>query len=206
MSIEFFRHRPGQPRARCTCSGDECGRDEVFACPMDETGRAVAKVVGMGWENVKGRLFCPACKAKRKGAPMSRKTPAPSPSEAAPRQPSREQRRQIVTELTECYDVDAGHYKGDATDDQVAVLLDVMPGWVVDVRREFFGDDGSNADMAVTAKDIEAEIAALQAVLRDCEDAASAARVAIRTAQDLAGRVDAIRKAVGPRHAGVATK
>ena len=60
----------------------------------------------------------------------------------------------------------------------------------------------SNADMAVTAEDIEAEIAALQAALRDCEDAASAARVAIRTAQDLAGRVDAIRRAVGPPSCG----
>ena len=199
VSIEFFHQRAGQPRARCVCDGDECAKDEVFACRNGETGKAAEKAAQMGWEQVKGKLFCPSCKANRKVVQMSQKAPPPSPSEEPPRQPTREQRRLIMTELTECYDTEAGRYIGDATDDQVAVLLDVMPGWVAEMRRDCFGDDGSNEAMEVTADAIEAEVGKLQTVMRECEQATTDARVAIRKAQELADQVKAIRKAVGPR-------
>lgn len=65
------------PTARIVCDG--CGRGEVVVCDYDRLGRleewrpnkgqANRKITGQGWEAVKGRHHCPACKTKRRASP-----------------------------------------------------------------------------------------------------------------------------------------
>ncbi|MBL3587737.1 hypothetical protein JMM61_20710, partial [Rhodovulum sulfidophilum] len=54
--------------------------------------------------------------------------PAAKPAEVL-RQPSREQRREIVDMLREVYDPEAERYRRNDTDATVADVLGVMPGW-----------------------------------------------------------------------------
>ena len=206
MTVEAIPRGNGGTVSKAKGVCDDCGREEVVTADYERVGtdwkvnaaQVVTKLTqGRGWSHVKHKLRCPTCEGKRKVVKL--KKPEPSPSEQPPREPTRAQRREIMTELGEVYDTEAGRYRGDATDEQVAVLLDVMPGWVTAIRQEFFGDGGDNEAMGASAEEIEAEIAKLQDALRDCEQAAADARVAIRRAQDLQKQIEAIRKAVGPR-------
>lgn len=192
--------RTGQPRARACCDGDGCTREEVVASAKGNQGHALKKVQQMGWQVVKGRLLCPACVARRKVVNMqerARKAPAPEL-----RQPTQKQKREIVLLLDEVYDPEAKRYKGGDTDETVADVLDgVMPGWVAEIREEFFGPDGGNHDMQALAGEVEAMLAEIgaarargEAFLKECEKL-----------QGQLGEVRAalakIVKAVGPRKA-----
>ncbi|MGI3165521.1 hypothetical protein [Pseudooceanicola sp. 200-1SW] len=159
-SISGRHGRPGQPRAKAIC--DDCGREEVFPCPVGEEGQARKKIQNLGWSMVSGRLRCPKCEANRKVVtPMKPKLEDAS----EPPSPSREQKREIMALLQEVYDADAGRYAGGETDASVAEVLGFpgRPGWVAALREEFFGPDGGN-------EDIEALSAALKQVKGWCEE------------------------------------
>lgn len=206
----------GVNRANAVCDG--CAREEIVTCDYKRTngcdwvpneGQIVKKLIGHGWAVVKGKLHCPPCETKRKIENRQEAAMKASNITITPiREPSREEKRQIMSLLEVSYDADAGRYKGADTDQTVAAAIGggVMPGWVAEIREEFFGPDGGNGEMDallaemrdwVKAREREkhnttVHLEAAQATLRECD-------AKIAEVSGFAKRLDAIRAAVGPK-------
>lgn len=191
-------------------------------------GQVTTKLRPMGWEMVRGKLLCPEHAAARRAAAIEatpttatqQEVAMPKPAVVADnvaplREPSREQKRQIIDLLGEVYDLTAQRYKGQDTDKTVAEVIGggCMPGWVAKIREDLFGPDGGNAEMeaaiAATAElqrraealdadaaGIRAEVIALE---RKAGDLQAEAKTLRTTAVDLLKRLGAIRAAVGPK-------
>lgn len=102
------------------------------------------------------------------------------------REPTQEQRGDIIELLVETYDRREKRYKGTDTDKTVAEAVGggVLPGWVAEIRERNFGPAGGNEEMDA----IRADIAALDADF------------ALKCAA-LHKRLDAVCAAVGPKAA-----
>lgn len=191
--------RRGQPRMQATC--DECGRAEVFACPKGDEGHAKRRITAMKWSLVRGKLHCPICDAKRKVSTV-KATSGNVPEPTSPREPTRAERREIIDMLNDVYDVKQERYCRGDTDDTLADVLGVMPGWVAQLREEFFGSDGSNEDIAALLEELESfkckvEVALKKAAKMQAE--LEVLRKSLVTVADLTSRLKQIEKAVGPR-------
>lgn len=121
---------------------------------------------------------------------------------------TREQKRQIMSLLDIGYDTEAGRYKGADTDATVAAAIGggVMPGWVTELREEFFGPDGGNGEMDALAAEMRAWLRDRRKERDEAQghlDAAAKSVAALdgrlSEAEGMLGRLDAIRKAVGPK-------
>lgn len=202
MSFEPLPQRDGPSKVKATC--DVCGNSAEVACAYARNshtkkmepneGQARTKLIASGWSFVKGKMRCNSCEQNRKVVPMTIKEKV-----EAPREPTRAQKREIMDMLATCYDSDAERYRNGDTDETLAVVLGVMPGWVASLREEFFGPAGGNEDMSELAGEIEQFIAQAQEALKEHEEVAGKIRVAIREAQGHAQKLGAIRKAVGER-------
>jgi uncharacterized Zn finger protein (UPF0148 family) len=176
---------------------------------------ARARALAMGWAFVKGTLRCPTCESKRKVVPMTK------PKLEAPKEPTRAQKREIMDLLGTVYDSDAERYKQGDTDDSVAGVLGVMPGWVAQLREEFFGPAAGNADMDDLLAKLEAMEGEMKgiagdcrSIIADCDAFKQAATAAMKSNERKLAEVatlktdlEKIRKAVGARtvkKAGVA--
>jgi len=137
--------RKGQPRIKAVCCS--CERAEVISCPRGAEGQAIKKIQEMGWSLIKKALRCPMCEAKRKAENMVQKSKAPAPL----RQPTRAQIREINSMLDDVYDVKDERYQRGDTDETVAEVLGVMPGWVVAERERAFGPAGGNEELDALA-------------------------------------------------------
>ncbi|APZ53729.1 hypothetical protein [Salipiger abyssi] len=197
MSIRAISGK-GVNRAECVC--DDCGKSESVTCDYERgagnkwapnEGQVKKKITAQGWFEVKGKLRCPACEKKRKVIPMQTKQDAAKDAGDL-RQPTREQKREIMLLLGDVYDCDGGCYRGDETDQTVADTLSVMPGWVAELREEFFGPEGSNADMAALHADLCAFLDRSEKQVADLTGVVAEARA-------LQQRLEKITKAVGPR-------
>jgi len=185
--------RKGQPcwQARCNC----CDRKDVFSSPRGDEGRARKKIQEKGWSRIKGVLRCPKCEAKRKVERMPQKVKDPAPL----RQPTREQNFQIGEVLRDVYDRQAGCYKGSETDDTVADVLGVMPGWVVAVREEAFGASGANEDMSALSGQVASFLKEARALVADRDRETDKVVAMIKRVEAIEKTETAIKKAVGPR-------
>lgn len=150
--IEFWRNERGQPRATATCDEPGCGGSESFACKLEDVGQARNHMTKIGWKVSRKRMICPEHQQKDTG-PVSTK---PTEQEAEARRPSRQQKREIMDMLQACYDTASERYEGSETDDSVASALNVLPAWVEEIREEFFGPVGSNADIDALTADLNA--------------------------------------------------
>jgi len=217
MAVNPVSREGGVTRAEVNC--DTCDRSEVVACEYVMGGRraervpnesqARAKVMGMGWTYIKNKLRCPSCEAKRKVIQM----PIKEVKTETPREPTKRQRIEIFTMLADVYDIDAGRYMQGDTDDTIADVLGVMPGWVAKIREAEFGPDGSNQSIEELTQKIDAMVKEIAGIRGDCEamrkDAQTviaAADVAMTSADRKLAEVsamkadlDRIKKAVGPR-------
>ena len=191
VSSRYGRKGQSRWKAECEC----CGREDVFASPKGDEGRARKKIQEMGWSLIKKDLRCPMCEAKRKAKNMSQKSKATAPL----RQPTRAQRRDIMDMLRDVYDVEAECYKNGDTDDAVADVLDVMPGWVAAIRSEFFGENAGNQDMTALSGQVETFLKEARALVAKRDSETGAITAAIKLAESLGKKVNAIQKAVGPR-------
>lgn len=219
--ISGVRDDRGFPKARCTC--DECGFSLVVAAAQPKrsgeinTGQALRKLQAAGWSLIKKKLRCPDCEARRRN-PIhdQQKEGDVAVSETAPdsqvREPSREQKRQIMEMLGVSYDTKAGRFIGGETDATVAAALGggIMPGWVAAIREDFFGPDGGNDEIEALAGDVAEWLSAtkrtaeaadrlrveFEEIARKVEEAASAGAALLR-------RLEAIKAAVGPKVARV---
>jgi hypothetical protein len=214
--IEPLPKGPGVQRAKAIC--DECSREEVFAAKfvkhhnstcrktgtrftLDEQS-VLQKAIGMRWALVKGKLHCPACEAKRKAA--AQKEPEPMTQTEPPREPNRVQKREIMDMLGSVYDTKAERYIGGETDDTIAKELNVMPGWVAEIREEFFGPAGGNEDIDALASDLATFLAEAKPKLAEAEEAVKRVKAEIGRAEDMAEKLARIKAAVGPRKLKVA--
>jgi len=202
----------GSPVARCTC--DDCAAEIVvksshttrFSEKRDiqiNRTQALQKLNDAGWTFVKNVLRCQNCEAKRK-EPIMAKTPAIitiTPPAAAPlRQPTREQKRLIVTALEEAYDAPKQRYKGTETDKGIAEMLadGTMPGWVAAVREDMFGPDG-NEEMTDLAGEVAAWMKKADRALATTNEAISEFVAARAKVKEIGLRLDKIVAAVGPK-------
>ncbi|WP_193083416.1 hypothetical protein [Pseudooceanicola spongiae] len=185
----------GQARMQAIC--DSCMQEEVFPCARGDFAEARRKLGLRGWAEVGGTLRCPTCEARRRAHAV---VPVTVATEAPPK-PTREQKRQIMELLGESYDTTAGRYRKGDTDAVVAEVLGFpqRPGWVAQIREEFFGADGGNDEIA----SLSAQIAALQAAETKLEKALAELcqeREALhRDAATMAASLASIRAAVGPQ-------
>jgi hypothetical protein len=203
----------GVNKARVVC--DTCKLVEIVTCDYlgpttPAEGQVMRKITAKGWVNVKGRkLRCPKCEQDRKDwMKLAQGQVKPAPSEAAPREPTREQKRDIMAMIEACYDTAAGRYTGGYTDQKVAdeMKAGILPGWVADLREAFFGPDGGNDDMERLRADI---LAFMDSAAKIAENVAAGHQKTVQdlralneardTAKGFLSRIDAIRAAVGPK-------
>lgn len=202
MSLAAAKGPRNHELAEATC--DECGKAETVSAshktsrafsrggaPVIEllnAEQAMQKFRRQGWALVKNRLYCPNCESARKLREHKQQEPimaVKSETVVTPlRQPTLEQRRQIVEMLVLAYDGQAQRYKGHDTDKTLAEAIGggVMPGWVAEIREQNFGPAGGNE-----------EIEAIRAEIKAAEKRAA------KDIADLNKRLDAVCAAVGPR-------
>ena len=205
--IEAIKGLRGEELALCKC--DDCAAEESVRAThghghggqgklkmtLANERQPLQKLEKAGWALVKGKLRCPKCEAKRKETNVI----DIKPKAETPREPTRAQKREIMDMLESAYDVDAERYTGGDTDETVAEVLKVMPGWVAQIREEFFGPDGGN-------ENIEELVAKLGGMEREIK-AVSQAALALREKAEkklvevsaMRVELDRIKKAVGPR-------
>lgn len=235
MGIKPHKGPRGQELAICTCC--DCGATEKVRAahggssggqgrPMmslAKEGQAIRKIEAAGWALVKKKLRCPACEQKRREAnikhctqeePMQKtamtakaKTPA---TVTDLRKPTPMQKRQIIGILEDVYDDDLKRYRGKETDKSVAetIGINVMPGWVAEIREDMFGPDGSNDEMETLMAEMREWRAARQKEAHNArihlENAEGILRDIDKAIEQVAGfekRQAAIIEAVGPKAA-----
>lgn len=215
------------PAAKVVC--DICGHTEIVRADYEKLahggfklneGQVTQKLNRSSWSIIKKVVRCPDCEAKRR-VPRDDHTPTPeeeimptdnvvaiTPVAEEPRKPSREQKRQIVTLLTEVYDTKTGRYTGTETDKTVAETIGngVMFGWVAQIREDLFGPDGGNEELEALEMELAKcrDEAALFA--KTCHENIQNALASLRDFNRMRGqmdslvaRVEALKTAIGPR-------
>ncbi|MFC4731747.1 hypothetical protein [Salipiger abyssi] len=191
----------GVHRAKAQC--DECEREEVVTCDYvrgaggdwaPNEGQVKKKLTAHGWAEVKGKLRCPTCEARRKVVPMK-----PKEAAAPAREMTKFEKIEIVKLLADVYDLDAGRYKNGDTDETVADVLGVMPGWVANIREADFGPDGGNENIEDLAARLGEAEKNLQAILESAAQQHEAATKKMAEVSAMCVELDRIKKAVGPR-------
>ena len=119
--------------------------------------------------------------------------------EDLPREPTRAQKREIMDMLETAYDVEGERYTGGDTDETVAEVLKVMPGWVAQIREDFFGPAGGNEDMAALKIELQAFSEEATKKLKACTEANDALIAVMQRAKDYKVRLAKIEDAVGKR-------
>lgn len=221
MTIAPCRTHRGNPAARCTC--DQCGAGVDLVVKHQRDSRhgaeahAMRKLTAMGWACHGKTLRCPDCEALRrleahnhqsKEEPMTTKPATAKLADVMPtelRRPTPAQKRQIIGLLEEVYDDKLLRYAGGETDKTVAEAIggNVMPGWVAEIREELFGPDGANEDIAILQASLDEMArhgAALAEVNRKQAEDITSLRAKVKESAD---RLEAIKRAVGPKAAKV---
>jgi hypothetical protein len=210
---------PSANVAEAVC--DSCGATKRAVCDYERrpTGKwepneaqVVEKVIKAGWTNIKRVLRCPECSQRRtepQTAGKDHSTMKPTSTVITElRQPTRDQKREIVQLLTACYDVQAGRYRGADTDKTIAEAVGggCMPGWVAQQREDLFGPDGGNETIEQTIAEIAAWKDAVEARLTEVSEAMQGMTAKMRDArseldkvQQFQKRLEAIKAAVGPK-------
>lgn len=218
MIVAKPKNSPGTPRADVIC--DECPRIETVPCDYERKGadwlpnegQILGKMQGKGWATVKGKLYCPACEAKRKAEKETKPMAVEASNVTQIREPTPKQKRLIIMALEDDYDDQAKRYRGGKTDKTIADDLGdgIMFGWVTKIREELFGPDGANEEIEKTHQElIEArrQMVDLGKQLADAREAVQ--RIETDFTQHKAridratARIGAIKDAVGPKVAAV---
>ena len=104
-----------------------------------------------GWSYIGKKMRCKDCEEKRRSKGEAKMT---KDNVKELRQPTKEQKREIIDLLTAVYDVSAQRYKGSETDKSVAETIGngILWGWVANLREDFFGPDGNEQAEQVSAE------------------------------------------------------
>ena len=137
----------------------DCGRVAEIRCAHEGTisprgaktakvvaGQAIKKLADAGWSFIAKKPRCPKCEAERR-AHKPKEADMTTATATDLREPTREQKREIVGMLETVYDTKAQRYRGVETDKTVAEALGngILWGWVARLREEFFGPAGNEA-------------------------------------------------------------
>ena len=208
MGIEPIQQSKGVSRATAVC--DDCGAEEVVACTYvrdhhskkthPNEAQARGKMIGVGWSFVKGKLRCPTCEAKRKVVNMADAKNKRAAKVEPDREPTRAEKRKIMDMLEDVYDVDRERYMQGDTDDTVAEVLEVMPGWVAKLREEFFGPDGGNESIEALHAELEKAKSDFETIINSGTEMVSLAKKKLAQVSVMAADLEKIRRAVGPRN------
>ena len=208
--------------ALCTC--DDCAAEVSFAALhgldsggmgrasartliLREPGKVNRHLAEIGWIISAKKHRCPSCEAKRKAATMKKEHPMTTPQNITNlRQPTREQKRQIVELLAEVYDTKAERFKGTDSDVTIAdaVGSGCMFGWVAAIRDEMFGPDGGNEEHEKLICDLAQWRANADKLAADMHASLSEFNATRAKVKELSDRVSYVVKAAGPRAKGVA--
>lgn len=172
--------------------------------------QVITKLTAKGWTNIKKTLRCPACEAVRANVQTTVEPTETDMTEATTelRQPSREQKRQIISLLNEVYDTKSGRFTGGETDKTVADAIGggVMFGWVAQIRDELFGPDGGNEELETLIAEARQWQAETSTLAKKCHDDIQSALASLREYNklrdklgDLTSRADKLKKAIGPK-------
>lgn len=183
--IEAIERGARPPRARGVC--DQCQADEVVPCgyskganPEPDAGQVKAKLQGMGWALVKGKLLCPAC-AKKRRAGKAEEPDAGAPTPA--------QRREILDYIAAVYDISAERYQGAESDATVATAVGLPEKWVAELRESFFGPAGGNEALEALTLEVEGFLKSACACRRSVEAQLAVIEEEISAAQKLRTRI-----------------
>jgi len=199
----------GVNKANVVC--DECSMLQSFVCGYHKVnphqsepdiGQLNSKAAASGWSVVRKKHYCPGCAEARKVTNVVKI----DPKKDTPKRPSLEQKRQINAMVGECYDTKEGRYMRGDTDQTIADVLGVMPGWVAEIREDFYGPDGGNVEMDALAEELDEFMRAVNKRLHEAKAEADAMAEHLEKAKLFAGQLAKIRKAVGGhtlRKAGV---
>ncbi len=100
------------------------------------------KLLSSGWETIGKNHYCPACREEmRKPAIEKEPKMLSTPAVQAPREATKEQKREINAMLDLVYDTKAERYKGENTDKSVAADIGhhILWGWVKKQREDLYG-------------------------------------------------------------------
>ncbi|NGQ91475.1 hypothetical protein G5V65_11260 [Rhodobacter sp. HX-7-19] len=197
-----------RPRVICRC--DDCGHSEYQNCDYERQsggawkpneGQVIHRLTKNGWTHIKGKLRCMACSVKRKA-----EKPEMTENVTPLRQPTREQKRQIIELLGEVYDTTIERYRGAESDVTVAEAIGggCMFGWVAEIREELFGPDGRNEELDALRADISVWQETSGELLTKAHAAIRAVEDHGERAKDFQRRMDALLKAAGPRGKAIA--
>ncbi|WP_306131018.1 hypothetical protein [Roseovarius sp. MMSF_3350] len=156
------------------------------------------KLQKLGWTYVSKRLRCGVCDAKEKVVSLGKNRVSETVA-AKPNEPTRAQKRDIMDLLDEVYDVDAECYRRGDTDETVADVLNVMPGWVASIREEFFGSAGDNQDMSDLKEGLDELLKRVVELEARFETALKSLVELKADASSMQDRLSAIKGAVGSR-------
>jgi len=197
--IEPTKQNGGVPSAIAIC--DDCGTSKEIACGYEKGkpnhGQIISRLKGQDWAYVKRKLRCPECEIKRKGIPME--TAKETQAIVDAREPTKAQRREIISMLTDVYDIDGERYRQGDTDDSVADVLSVMPGWVAEIRDDLFGPDGGNEDIDALVAELADWRAVADAFIADAAKVNDAVLKSLDEVKGFEDRLSKIKAAVGPR-------
>lgn len=116
-----------------------------------------------------------------------------------PRQPSREQKRRIHDEIQGNWDERACRYLGSASDQSIADTLHVTRAWVVEIRSDFFGDSGENADIAAFKTELTARIEEVGKLVENAMTSAARYDDLLKELKGMRSRLERIEKSVLPK-------
>jgi hypothetical protein len=174
------RNDRGKSAALLAC--DLCGHSTVIPCQHQRArgrdaevnvGNANRRATTMGWEIRGSEHHCPTCVEQRRSEPAPIKDAAVNevPNNLPKinnelRQPTKEQKRQILEMLQDTYDMGAQRYRGVETDRSIAEVLgkEFLWGWVSSIREEFFGP-GGNEEADIRLSELQACLQSIDALL-----------------------------------------
>lgn len=202
-------------RALATC--DSCNHKVTVTCDYlspthPNEGQIRRKLAAQGWANLKKSLRCPSCEVKRKAIKKEPSMAETTPITSDLRRPTREQKRVIIQMLEAAYDIAGQRYSGNDTDKTVADAIGggTLPGWVTELREEFFGPSGANADMDGAIEDLRQAGTAFRYLLESLDVVKkSTKQIETHMAQQkermnrAISRIEAIKAAVGPKAARI---
>lgn len=128
----------------------------------------------------------------------------PIKTEATAPEMSKRQRIEIIKMLSEVYDLDAERYKNGDTDETVADVLELRPGWVSQVRDAEFAPDGGNQNIEDLIERIEKFESDLPAIIQAAQHTVSTAEKKLAEVSTMRAELGRIKKAIGPRATSVA--
>lgn len=201
--IKAIKKDRGVSRARAIC--DDCGREEVVAANVDTVrgihhvneGQVKMKLAHQGWAEVKGKLRCPICEAKRKTAKSDKEqnmADVKEKSGSALRQPTTKQVREIIAYLEIVYDDEAKRFKPGESDKTVAEAIGngCLWGWVAEHREKLFGPDTRNQEMEAILSEVKKLEGALGSAVGEVRSTMEEVRRVKAAIADLRARLDKV--------------